>query len=240
MTGGSQTIAATDTVNGSLTGASNAVSVSMTATHFSVSVPSTASAGAAFNVRVTALDANNNTVAGYTGTVHFTSSDGAAVLPANATLTNGIAKFSATLNTTGNQTLTATDTISGSLNGTSTAVNVTAATGATHFVVIADHAATAGNTFNFTVTAQDANNNTVTSYSGTVQITSSDAAAALPANATLVNGTRTFSITLKTAGNQTITATDTVNSSLSRRQRHGDRQPGLGQNVRVERLLQAP
>ncbi len=214
-TGGSQTISATDTVSSSITGASGAVNVLTPATHFSVSVPATATAGVAFNVRVTALDANNNTAAGYSGTVHFTSSDSGAVLPANATLTNGTATFSATLNTVGNQTVTATDTASGTLNGTSTAVNVSAATGATHFVVIATRAATAGSSFNFTVTAQDANNNTDTSYSGTVQITSSDAAAALPANATLVNGSHTFSITLKTAGNQTITATDTVNSSLT-------------------------
>src|SRR5439155_2077151 len=42
----------------------------------------------------------------------------------------------------------------------------------------------------------------------TVGITSSDANATLPANAALVAGTKTFSVTLKTVGSRTVTATD--------------------------------
>ena len=45
--------------------------------------------------------ATNAMATGYTGTVHFTSSDGAAVLPANSTLTNGVGTFSVTLKTAG-------------------------------------------------------------------------------------------------------------------------------------------
>src|SRR5205823_828717 len=75
--------------------------------------------------------------------------------------------------------------------------------------------ATAGNTFSFTVTALDAFNNTATGYAGTVHFASSDAVATLPANSTLTNGTGTFSATLKTAGTQTITGTDTVSSSIT-------------------------
>jgi len=41
-------------------------------------------------------------------------------LPANSTLTNGVGTFSATLNTPGNQTITATDTVTATINGTST------------------------------------------------------------------------------------------------------------------------
>src|SRR5262249_50199549 len=37
----------------------------------------------------------------------------------------------------------------------------------------------------------------------------------LPANSTLTNGTGTFSATLKTAGNQGLTATDTLNASIT-------------------------
>ena len=43
----------------------------------------------AHNVTVTALDAYGNMATGYTGTVHFTSSDGQAVLPANYTFIAG-------------------------------------------------------------------------------------------------------------------------------------------------------
>src|SRR5205809_22373 len=83
---------------------------SATKIHFAMSAPATVTTGTAFSFTVTALDQFNNTATDYAGTVHFTSSDGAAVLPANSTLTSGTGTFSATLNTAGSQTLTATDT----------------------------------------------------------------------------------------------------------------------------------
>ncbi len=211
---GSQTITATDTVTASITGTSNSISVSAAATHFSLTVPQGATAGTAFDFTVTALDASNNTVTGYSGTVHFTSTDSQAVLPANSTLTNGTRTFSATLKTAGNQTLTATDTVTASITGSSNAISVTAAA-ATHFSVSAPASVTAGTAFNFTVTALDASNNKVTTYSGTLHFTSTDAQAVLPANPVLTNGTANFSATLKTAGDQTITATDTVTASIT-------------------------
>ena len=64
-----------------------------------------------FNFTVTPLDINNNAVTNYTGTVHFMSSDLTATLPANATFAGGAATFSATLNSGGLQTITATDTL---------------------------------------------------------------------------------------------------------------------------------
>ena len=76
---------------------------------------------------MTALDASNAVVTGYTGTVHFTSSDGAAVLPANSTLTNGVGTFSATLKTAGAQTIAATDTVTATITGASGTITVTAA-----------------------------------------------------------------------------------------------------------------
>src|ERR1700736_6021018 len=78
------------------------------ATHFSVSGPTTETSGTPFNITVTALDAANNAVASYSGTLHFTSTDGKAVLPANSVLTNGAGTVSATLKTLGSQTITAT------------------------------------------------------------------------------------------------------------------------------------
>ena len=85
------------------------------ATHLAVSAPATATAGTAFNFTVTALDQFNNTASGYTGMVHFTSTDSQASLPANSTLTNGVGTFSATLKTVGSQTITATDTVTSSI-----------------------------------------------------------------------------------------------------------------------------
>jgi hypothetical protein len=214
-TAGNQSITATDTVNSSITGTSNAINVSgATATHFTVSAPASATAGGAFNFTVTALDQFNNTSTGYAGTVHFTSTDGAATLPGNSTLTSGTGTFSATLKTAGNQTITATDTSNGSINGTSSSIAVSAGN-ATHFAVTAPASATAGTAFNFVVTALDQFNNIATGYAGTVHFTSSDGNSTLPANNTLVSGTRTFGATLRTVGNQTITATDTTNASVA-------------------------
>jgi hypothetical protein len=108
------------------------------ATHFSVSAPTSAVAGSAFNVTVTALDANNNVVTNYSGTVHFTSSDGSAVLPANYTFTTGDGgahTFSVTLKTAGGQTVTATDVSTGSITGSATVTVSTPTGGGTATVI---------------------------------------------------------------------------------------------------------
>lgn len=90
-------------------------------TQFTVTAPSTATQGAAFStLSVTAKDAAGNNTPGYAGTVHFSSTDGSAVLPANTTLASGTGTFSATLNTLGAQTITATDTVSSATGTTGT------------------------------------------------------------------------------------------------------------------------
>jgi hypothetical protein len=61
----------------------------------------------------------------YAGTVKITSSDSNAVLPANAGLSNGVGSFSVTLETAGFQSITATDTVTGSITGTSNSITVT-------------------------------------------------------------------------------------------------------------------
>ena len=75
--------------------------------------------------------------------------------------------------------------------------------------------ASAGTPFPFTVTAQDAAGNPFPSYSGTLHFTSSDPAASLPADATLVNGQGTFSATLAAVGRNDITATDAGNALVA-------------------------
>jgi beta-lactamase superfamily II metal-dependent hydrolase/fibronectin type 3 domain-containing protein/DNA/RNA endonuclease YhcR with UshA esterase domain len=171
------------------------------ATHFSVTAPATVTAGTPFSVTVTALDASNNTVTSYAGTVHFTSSS-AGTLPADSTLTSGTKTFSVTLTSSGAQSINVSD---GSINGSA---NLTVSTGAaTHFSVSAPATVTAGTPFNVTVTALDASNNTVTSYAGTVHFTSSSAGT-LPADSTLTSGTKTFSVTLTSSGAQSITVSD--------------------------------
>ena len=191
------------------------------AIHFSVSPSSgTVTAGSTFSVTVTAQDSSNVTVPGYTGTVHFTSSDGnpAVNLPANYTFLaseHGVHTFtSVKLVTAGSQTVTATDTSGGGF-GTATLTVTPAAL--QKLGVTAPVDATAGTPFSITVAGQDTYGNTVTSYTGTVHFSGGGAGATRPADYTFVsgdNGTHTFTggVTLAAAGNQTITATDTPNS----------------------------
>ena len=184
------------------------------AASLTVSAPASATAGTAFNFTVTAKDSFGNVATGYAGAVKFNSTDAQAVLPANSALTNGTGTFSATLKTAGVRTITGTDTVNGSIAGVSGNITVSAGS-ATALVVTAPTSATAGTAFNFTVTAKDAFSNVATGYAGMVKFSSTDAQAVLPANSALTNGTGTFSATLKTAGTQIITATDTVTSSVT-------------------------
>ncbi|MGA7204381.1 MAG: cohesin domain-containing protein, partial [Specibacter sp.] len=187
------------------------------ATHFDVSAPVSATAGVGFMITVTALSATSSTATEYLGTVHLTSSDGQALLPADATLTGGVGTFNVTLKTAGNQTVTATDTASSPVTGTSNTIAVAAAA-ATHFSVAAPALGFSGAAFNVTLTALDAFENTAVSYTGTAHFTSSDGAALLPADYAFVGGdqgVRVFSVTLVTAGNQTLSATDTLTGSIT-------------------------
>ena len=72
--------------------------------------------------------------------------------------------------------------------------------------------------FSLTVTAENSSGATDTGYLGTIHFTSSDVQAGLPANFTFTaadDGTHTFTVTLKTAGSQSITATDTTTSAIT-------------------------
>ena len=87
----------------------------------SLIAPVTTQVATPFSVTVQALDQFGNVLTGYTGTVHFSSTDGAAVLPADYTFTaadGGVHTFTngVTLNTVGNQTLKVGDTVNPTIN----------------------------------------------------------------------------------------------------------------------------
>lgn len=221
-TAGTQSITATDSAAGTLTGSETGITViPAAASHFAVSAPASSTAGSAFSVTVTALDPYNNTATVYAGTVHFASSDGQAVLPGNYTFTSGDAgnhtfTNGVTFKTAGNQTLTATDTSSSAITGDA-AISVTPAAPSTILVSGFPSPITAGAAGSFTVTALNANGTIDTGYTGTVRFNSSDGKAVLPATYTFTAadaGKHTFSATLKTAGTQSITVSDTLNASL--------------------------
>jgi hypothetical protein len=92
------------------------------ASAFVLTAPATVTAGVPFDVTVKAVDPFGQTAIGYTGTVHFSSTDGQAVLPGDYTFTagdNGAHTFSggATLETTGDQSITVSDTVVDPLTG---------------------------------------------------------------------------------------------------------------------------
>jgi hypothetical protein len=214
---GSQAVTAADSFNASISGTATVlVTANLPATHFLVIGPGTATAGNVYQFTVTAETAANATATGYTGTVAFTSSDHgvSTKLPTSSVLTNGVGVFSATLTTAGGQTLTATDTTSSGITGTTT-VTVSAGV-ASHFQLIVPSASTtAGSPFAFFVIAQDPFNNTATGYGGTVLLSSSDTQAFLSlTNGTLTNGIGVFAAMLKTAGSQTVVATDSASSGV--------------------------
>src|SRR5205085_1718293 len=143
-----------------------------------LSAPSTATAGTAFNFTVTALDQFNNTATGYTGSVHFTSSS-AGTMPANSTLSSRVRDFPATLTTSGNQTITGTDTVSSSITGTSNVIGVNPATPSQLLftvqppqlpATVTASDATAPN-FNASVTIEDSFGNVVPTNGDMIEVT---------------------------------------------------------------------
>jgi hypothetical protein len=100
-----------------------------TAAYFALAAPASVPSGTSFDLTITALDPYGNTAVNYPGTVTFSTSDTDPdiVLPADYTFTapdGGVHKFQGgvTLNTPGNQTITATDPASGITRSVTVAV----------------------------------------------------------------------------------------------------------------------
>jgi hypothetical protein len=214
---GTQSITATDTVSSSITGSQSGISVTpLAASQFVVSgFPSPVNSYTGGTVTVRAIDTFNNTATGYAGSVNFTSSDGEAVLPANSGLSSGQGVFSVTFKNPGTQSITATDTVSSSVTGTQSGITVRPGPAVSFSVTGFSATPTAGVAGSVTVTARDLYGKVATGYTGTVHLTSTDGNAVLAADSTLTDGVGTFAVTLKTAGSQSITATDTLSGSIT-------------------------
>ena len=192
---------------------------------------------------ITVQDTVGNTVtsSNFSVSISITSGTGTsgAVLSGNTTVTavNGIAAFSGlSIDKPGSgYTLSAA---SSGLTGAAS-VSFTVVLGPSSKLIISGYTspATAGIAGSFTVTAQDAGGNTITSYTGTVHFTSSDTQAILPVNYTFISsdqGTHTFSATFKTSGTQSITATDTVMSTINGAQSGITVNPSTATQISVE------
>jgi hypothetical protein len=181
-------------------------------------------AGTTGSIRVTATDVYGNRITGYTGNIHFTSTDTKASLPANYTFTAadaGTHVFAANviLKTSGTWSVTATDMGTATLKGSQNGVVVNPAAVSKLVVAGMTSPRTAGSTGSLRVTATDAYGNRIVGYLGTIHFTSTDTKAKLPANYKFTAtdaGTHVFvaNVILKTIGTRSVTATDTVTTTL--------------------------
>jgi filamentous hemagglutinin family protein len=178
--------------------------------------PSPTTAGNSQTFTVTAFDAFDNLATNYTGTINFSSDDTQAVLPGLSNLSNGTGTFTGELRTAGTRSLIATDTTIPNLTGRQNNIIVNpAATSIFTSVSGFPSPTTAGVFQSFTVTARDAFGNITPNYLGSINFSSDDAQATLPGLSNLSNGTGTFTGALRTAGRRSITATDSINPSIT-------------------------
>src|SRR5439155_26353255 len=185
--------------------------------------PNAQTEGTAFNVTVNAVDTYWNVVDAAADTFGLNAPDTYAALPDIPALVSGTKSLSLTLKTAGSATLTASD-LTDTNKPASVSPSITLNAGAFAKLQIlapgesaspgtatgklgTPAAQTAGTAFSVSVNAVDANWNLI-STNDTVAITSSDTNAALPSNAALVAGTKSLSVTLKTAGSSTLTASN--------------------------------
>jgi hypothetical protein len=180
----------------------------------------TPTAGAALPVTLTAVANNGKPAPGFRGTVHLSSTDAMAVLPADVTFTAadaGVKHVMVTLKTAGVSTLTGTETTNPVRQG-SASVTVQPAAAAACIASQAPASAVAGSIVGVSIGVRDAFNNIATGYTGTVRLTATDLRAALPPDVTYVPiadaGSHVFSAELITTGIQNLTATDTLDPTI--------------------------
>ncbi|TNF27308.1 MAG: hypothetical protein EP329_19680 [Deltaproteobacteria bacterium] len=219
-TAGAHTLTAADAGQG-ISQSVGVTVVSGAAASLAINGPSTITAGTPFTVTVTAEDAWGNAATGYAATLAFSSSDEDATLPSDGTFPagsgaqpyGGIAVTQA-----GAQTVTVSDPQNSALTATLN-VNVSPAGAASVAISGAPTTRVAGVAFALTATLYDAFGNVATGYTGSLAVTTSDAAGVVPAAHTFTAGdagSYAFSgVTLKTAGDQTVTVSAPGNGALT-------------------------
>ena len=166
-------------------------------TSLSVTGPSSASvvAGTAFNVTITAEDANGDPEWTDALPVTLKASDGQTVFSSPITLKNGTTTVSVTIDKVDKVSLTAT---SGSIKGTSSTFTVNPAAAAS-FSLSASSTVTAGAGFSLKVTALDAYGNVATTYGGKATLTASDGQSVSPSTVSFASSTATPGVATVTA-----------------------------------------
>src|SRR5262249_508896 len=145
-----------------------------------------ATAGTPTAITLTAIAATGGTAPGFRGTIHLTSTDPIADLPADLTFTAsdaGVKHTMVTFKTAGERVLTATDTPPGGVRGVAV-LSIGGAAATTCVTSQAPIATVAGSVFGITVGLRDIFGNAATGYTGTIRLTASDPRALLPPDVT--------------------------------------------------------
>jgi plastocyanin len=135
-------IAASTFLNGSEVRTSVPLTVNVIgpATHFNVPTPpASIKKGTPISIVLTAQDLLNSTVTNYTGTIHFSSTDPAALLPVNTAFIlsdNGVHNFPVTFNTLGPRLLAVNDVSSPQIQWQSPVIVVEPSTAANNTVAM--------------------------------------------------------------------------------------------------------
>ncbi len=235
MTNGIQTVTASDATNPSISpGISSPIKViSFQLHHFEFSnISSPKTAGSAFNVTITAVDALGNLINDFDGKVDLSSSTGAQTLtPTEVTMNNGVWTGQITITKASSiVTISAVDRTNPPHTGTSNQFEVRPGVLSKLQVLLPGETATpgvapgksgsvesilAGTSLQVRVNAIDNWWNVISTVSHTVHISSTDPSANLPSDAALYNGTRQFVLTLNSTGVHTISAHDVTQPSVT-------------------------
>ncbi|MCY1020638.1 lamin tail domain-containing protein [Pyxidicoccus sp. MSG2] len=242
-TSGAQSVTATELNANPLTATLAVEVTSDAADHLELAgLPADVTAGGSHLLTFSAKDRFGNLVTGYSGTVHFTSNDAQAVLPADFTFVPardaGQHEFSVTLRTSGSRSVTVTEQ---GASGLSVTASTSVAPAVAHHMTLALSTVTpvAGQPVDATVTLLDAFENQASGYRGTVGFQlQGDAQATVPGDYAFTAadaGKHTFSVTFAAVRNSLLVARDVVDSQLQDEESVSVR-PGVLTELRVARV----
>ncbi|MFL5312619.1 MAG: beta strand repeat-containing protein [Myxococcales bacterium] len=218
-TAGTQSLSASDLATPSIAGsASTQVTHGPAARLVLAGIPPETLAGTPLTVTVSAVDNHGNLVTDFTGTVQFASTDPKAALPLDYTFTVadlGSHTFTVVLTSAAISTIIVS---SADLPAVLANVDVHGA-GAAHVTLEGlPPQVTVDDLQSITVTIRDALGNPVTGYVGTLHFTNSDPQASPIPDTEFVPadlGAKVVTLQFGTAGEQTLSASDTLTSSIT-------------------------
>jgi hypothetical protein len=218
-TAGTTTLAVTDTaVSGIASSTSWIVIPAAAASYRLTTLPGAATAGQSLVLTVTVLDVFGNIATAYTGQMRMVSGDPHDILPPAGSFVNGQRSVSLAFTKVGSHIATVQDVALTLQSADTNAVAISPAAPFRVAVAPAHPTTIAGTSEAFTATLFDFYDNLSTNYTGTLHFAATDPQADVPADfafGAADAGSHGFSITLKTAGSESLAVSDTVVAGLS-------------------------